>query len=266
MIHLGILRLFEAQKLQFWAEETVTIFCPSLVISHQFLTISALENNNWASVLGPFKGLFLPMALQNHMTAGSDERLTFSFGTHTRTQSCSGITSCETPLELYQTDWTCIKGCDFTHHTLAYIMTMFPAACSVTSPPPHLASSSHFTLCGTTRLSPPTSLFPFLFACWFLHSLQWWVGWCGTHRGCKSSSFSLYSSARFCWSCIWVQFHSQAFSSGGWWNDFQKVYSNVSFTNDWCRGHVKLSFFYLPKMERRIMVDVISCVSLTKPW
>lgn len=118
-----------------WAEETVTIFCPSLVISHQFLTISALENNNWASVLGPFKGLFLPMALQNHMTAGSDERLTFSFGTHTRTQSSSGITSCETPLELYQTDWTCIKGCDFTHETLAYIMTMFPAACSVTPPP-----------------------------------------------------------------------------------------------------------------------------------
>lgn len=44
-----------------------------------------------------FKGLFLPMALQNTITAGSDKQLTFCFGTQTRTQLCSGIKSCETP-------------------------------------------------------------------------------------------------------------------------------------------------------------------------
>lgn len=165
------------------------------------------------------------MAIQNHITAGSDERLTFCLGTHNRTVALNLV---KARWSFIQTDWTCIKDCDFTHDMLAYIMTMFP-------PPRYLATSSHFTLCGTTRLSPPTRLFLFLFlfACWFLHSFQWRVGWCGTHRGCKSSSFCLYTSPRFCWSCIWVQFHSQAFSSRGYWKDFKKVYSNVSCMSYW---------------------------------
>lgn len=146
-----------------WSKETVTIFCASFVIFFQFLTIYALKNDNWAS-LGPFKRLFLPMALQNHITAGSDERLTFCFGPHTR--SCSGIKSCETPLEVYP-DWLNLhKRLRFRpqyanlHHDNVF--------CSLQRNPPHLVSSSHFTLCGTTRLSPPTRPFPFSFAYWFL--------------------------------------------------------------------------------------------------
>ena len=51
--------------------QTVRYFVLSLVISLQFLTISALENNSWASVLKAFKEPFLPMAWQNRIAAGT---------------------------------------------------------------------------------------------------------------------------------------------------------------------------------------------------
>lgn len=55
--------------------ETLVIFC-------QFMTVSALENNNWA---------LLPY--ENHVTAESEVTLAFWFGTHPSTQSRSGIKS-----------------------------------------------------------------------------------------------------------------------------------------------------------------------------
>lgn len=97
---------------------------------HHFPSISALENNNWASLREPFKGMSPPMP---HCWQGREPDHLIVY---TCTQSRSGFKSWEPLWSFIQTHWAFTKACDLTHDPLAYIMTIPPAACGISLPPP----------------------------------------------------------------------------------------------------------------------------------
>lgn len=130
-------------------------FSSSLVSVHHFLSISALENNNWASLPEPFKGLSLPS--ENRLTAGREENLAvwLCILVHNRAvalnlENPSGALSRLTELsqKLRSHPWSFSLHHDNPPCRLWHISPTAPKNLQ----PLHLHGARRFTLCRTTRL------------------------------------------------------------------------------------------------------------------